>query len=68
MIEHTCPECKNITWTCTNNGEDYFNCDCLPYCNSCYKQNYFERSRRLEERGIDMDSPEYDDYMNVNYL
>jgi len=68
MIEHKCPECKNITWTCTNNGEDYFKCDCLPCCNSCYKQDYYERSRRLEERGIDMDNPEYDDYMNVNYL
>ena len=51
MKEHTCFECKNITWTCTNNGEDYF-----------------QRAERLEQIGIDFDSPEYDDYMNVNYL
>ena len=68
MNEHTCPECKNITWTCTNNGEDYFQCDCLPYCNTCYKQNYFKRAERLEEIGIDFDNPQYDEYMNVNYL
>ena len=68
MIEHKCPDCNQNSWTCTNNGEDYFQCDCLPYCENCYKQNYFERSKRLEERGIDMDSPEYDDYMNPNYL
>ena len=68
MSIHTCPECKQNTWNCTNNGEDYFQCDCLPYCSPCYKQNYFERSQRLQDRGIDMDSPEHDDYMNVNYL
>ena len=68
MIEHTCSECKNITWICTNNGEDYFKCDCLPYCNSCYKQDYSNRSQRLEDRGIDMDSPEYEERMNINYL
>ena len=68
MKEHKCPECKINTWICSNNGEDYFNCDCLSLCSSCYKQDYFDRSQRLEDRGIDFDSLEYDERMNINYL
>lgn len=66
MKEHKCSDCQINTWTCTNNGEDYFQCDCLPYCNNCYRQNYFDRSQQLEDIGIDFDSLEYEERMNIN--